>query len=94
MWQQAGGKTAELEKDKIVNRWIEQIRQLVPRAYADVALETGSTLDVAQKILAQKDTIRSGDGYDEIFDAFGGSFEVFRFVRENIKIAPVPGALG
>lgn len=93
----AAGKAAELENDKIVDRWVEQIRRLlrlVPdAAAADVALETGMPAEVAQKVLAQKGAILTGDGYGEIFDAFGDSFEMFRFVRENKKIAPVPGAV-
>ena len=94
----AAGRAEDLENDKIIDRWVEQIRrllQLVPDATAeDVSLETGIPIPVAQKVLSQKDGISSGDGYNAIFDAFGDSFEMFRFVRENIKKAPVPGTIG
>ena len=94
----AAGRAEDLENDKIIDRWVQQIRsllQLVPDATAeDVALETGIPVPVAKKLLAHKDDISSGDGYDVIFDAFGDSFEMFRFVRENIKKAPVPGTIG
>ena len=94
----AAGRAEDLENDKIIDRWVQQIRsllQLVPGATAeDVALETGIPVPVAKKLLAHRDDISSGDGYDVIFDAFGDSFEMFRFVRENIKKAPLPSTIG
>ena len=83
----AAGKAADLENDKVLDRWVKHVRrllQLVPNATAEeVATETGIPLHVSQKVLEQKNAIWSDDGYAVIFDAFGDSFEMFKFIRKH-----------